>query len=141
MAFSAPQTGNGVTVTFGTTSAYTSLQWTSVGLDGVSTEAVETTHLGTTGGKTFIPAALYDGGTVSLRCNADTDVPPVTVHATETVTVGNIPITDGTNTTAGDIQFPAFITNYSTVYENDVVVAYDVSLKVCGSITYTDSSA
>lgn len=140
MAFSKPQVGTGTTVAFGTTSAYDALQKTNFSLDGVSTPAIDTTHLGTTGGRTFIPGDLYDGGTMTFTVLADTDVPPVTVHATETITL-TVPITDGSNTTAGTIAFSGFIQEYSTSFPLEDVVSHEVTVKVAGTITYTDSSA
>ncbi len=139
MAYAKPQVGTGTTIAFGTTSAMDSLEWDSFALDGVETPVVDTTKLATTGGRTFIPGDLYDGGTLTASCFADTDVPPVTVHATETITL-TVPITDGTNGTAGTIAFPGFIQSYSTDFPLEDAVKHNVTIKIAGTITYTDSS-
>lgn len=139
MAFAKPTVGTGLTIAFGTTNAYSTLLKRDAALTGVSTPSVDTTHLGTTGGRTFIPGDLYDGGTLTFTVLADTDVPPVIVHATETITL-TVPITDGTNGTAGTIAFDGFIQEYTTNFPLEDVITHDVTVKVAGTMTYTDSS-
>lgn len=62
-------TGQGLTVTFGTSSFAANI----VGYThpGASRAAVPTTHLGTTGGKTFIPSELYECTELQLRVQFD----------------------------------------------------------------------
>lgn len=52
--------GTGTTLTFGTSSL--SLELTSIQLNGRQRVSLETTHLGTTGHKTFTPGELIDAG-------------------------------------------------------------------------------
>jgi hypothetical protein len=61
--------GHGTTVKFGT-SSYT-FKIISVGEVGKEGEDIETTLLATTGGKTFMPADLYDPGDTTLTVEHD----------------------------------------------------------------------
>jgi hypothetical protein len=75
----------GTTVTFGT-SAFT-LSKTEVSTSGESRESVETTHLGTTGYRTFIPSDLVDGGEMTIRGQFVGDETPPISTAAETATI------------------------------------------------------
>jgi hypothetical protein len=78
-------TGMGTTVTFGTSSF--TLSKTEVSTSGESRDAIETTHLGTTGYKTFIPADLVDGGEMTIRGQFLGDETPPISGAAETATI------------------------------------------------------
>lgn len=56
--------GTGATVTFGT-SAFTA-QLLDIDWSGRTRDALDSSHMGTTGVKTYIPADLVDGGELSL---------------------------------------------------------------------------
>lgn len=57
--------GTGATFTFGT--AAIALTFTSIEGSGISREAIDVSHLGTTGGRTFIPGDLYDPGELTFE--------------------------------------------------------------------------
>lgn len=59
----------GATVSANVTATYTGFTYliTSWGYDGVSREALNTTHLSTSGHQTFIPAELIDPGTITFE--------------------------------------------------------------------------
>lgn len=57
--------GTGTTVTFGTT--VFAPQVTNVSWDGISREAIDNSHMGTTGARTSIPGDLYDPGELTLE--------------------------------------------------------------------------
>ena len=83
----ALQTGNGVTIVFGT-SGFTA-NYTRIGGTEMSRESIETTHLGTTNYKTFVPDDLIDGGEFSCEFYWDpamTTFPPIDAVA-ETITI------------------------------------------------------
>ena len=61
----ALQTGNGVTIVFGT-SGFTP-NYTRIGGTEMSRESIETTHLGTTDYKTFVPDDLIDGASLAVN--------------------------------------------------------------------------
>ncbi|MCP4539822.1 MAG: hypothetical protein GY832_22005 [Chloroflexi bacterium] len=92
--------GHGVTVAFGTSSFAANL----LAIDGtsMSREALETTYQGTTSGKTFIPAQLYDPGESTFRFQFDQELTPplLTTHGTsaETITVTFPDLGSGTAT-------------------------------------------
>jgi|TARA_Y100000310_G_scaffold51927_1_gene47795 hypothetical protein len=130
MALTATDTG------YGTTIAYTghpfaeilSLEWS-----GISREAIETSHMGTTGSttnaKTYIAADLYDAGEITVECNLD-DVAiawlPTAAAATTTI-----------NFAAQSSTWAAtcFATNVDVSVPLDDRMTISVTLKVAGEIT------
>jgi len=56
---------------------------------GITREAIRTTHAGTTGAHTYMPASLYDPGEIEVELQFDPEQSPVTpiAAAAETVTV------------------------------------------------------
>jgi hypothetical protein len=79
--------GTGVTVAFGT-SAFTA-QLLDIDWSGRTRDALDSTHMGTSGTKTYIPADLVDGGELSLTYFFNcTDLTATLLSAAaETVTV------------------------------------------------------
>ena len=63
--------GTGSTIGTMTTSALETHEILSMSMDGISRADVETTHLGTTGARTYIPGVLYEGGTITFEANFD----------------------------------------------------------------------
>ncbi len=144
MAFAGPKSGNGLTVGFGTTGSYGSdstntNEVTSLTIDGISIGDIETSHLGTTGYRTYIPNQLKEGGTVSVDFIVDADVIPEPLSTVETITI-TVPITDGTNSTNGTIAFSSYINNLTINYSNDDIVSGTYTLKIADDVTFTDSS-
>ncbi len=139
MAYAGPQTGNSTSVAFGTTSSLDALQIISATWDGISIADILTSHLGTTGYHTYVPADLKEGGTVSVEFYIDADIMPEPFTGTETVTFTQ-PITDGTNSTAGTVAASMYLNNVSWAQVNDDVMKGTYTLKVADDITFTDSS-
>lgn len=79
--------GTGSTVTFGT-SGFTA-DILSVNISGITREAIQTSHMGTTLDHTFMMADLVDNGTLELECAWVAGmIPPILTNAAmETVTV------------------------------------------------------
>lgn len=130
--------GHGATVTFGTSS------WTGdivdIGWNGVARAVLETTHLGTTGAKTFIPGDLYDAGELTLTVNYDPDVPPPYSGAAETITLA-FPLQSGWSV-ASKLAASGFISSWDPVVSlaNDQVYQTTFTIKFTGAITQTDHS-
>lgn len=80
--------GTGATLTFAT-SAFTA-QLIDLDWSGRSRDALKSTHMGTTGSHTYIPADLVDGGELSITAYFDCTDNTATLlgAAAENVTVG-----------------------------------------------------
>jgi hypothetical protein len=68
----------------GTTLTYSSfgMELLSVSWTGIERAAIDTSHMGTTGGRTFIPGDLYDPGEIVAEVHLNTtDVPEITGNA------------------------------------------------------------
>lgn len=79
--------GCGATAIFGTSAYGPALK--TINWDGIKREVIESTHMGTTTARTYIPAQLYDGGEVTLEAyHNGTDRPDTAIAtAAETPTV------------------------------------------------------
>lgn len=130
--------GTGASISFGTSgfSAYI----TEISGPGLTRDPVETTHLGTTGGKTFRPGDLYDGGEVTLSVMHDPSItPPMTSNQqAETITI-TCPIPSGL-TTGATWVFSGFMTNYNPTLPLEDKMTASVTIKVTGSLAITAAS-
>lgn len=79
--------GTGVTITFGS-SAFTQ-ELLDIDVSGRTRDALKSTHMGTTGSHTYIPADLVDGGEMSATFHFDCTGATATLlgAAAETVTI------------------------------------------------------
>lgn len=79
--------GTGVTVTFGTSTFAQELL--DIDWSGRIRDALKSTHMGTTGSHTYIPADLVDGGEVSMTFHFDCTGTTATLlgASSETVTI------------------------------------------------------
>jgi hypothetical protein len=82
----ASATGMGTTVAFGTQTTFTP-ELVSVSHNGVTVEDVETSHLGTTGTKTYIAADLKEGGELSCEIHFLGSQNPTIGGSPETITI------------------------------------------------------
>ena len=92
-------TGNGTTIAFGTSSFSANVY--SIGGSTQTREALETTYLGTSGFKEFIPDALVDGGEAEIEFEWNPSFgtfPPIS-GAAETITI-TFPLLSGETTNA-----------------------------------------
>lgn len=130
--------GTGLTVTFGTSgfSAYL----LDFGGPKVGRAAVDTTHYATTGGRTFRPGDLYDGGEITLEVAFDPDLTPpmLAQEQPETITV-TWPLPSG-KSTAASWSFSAFLTNYEPKAPLEDRMTASLTLKITGSITRNASA-
>ena len=123
----ATDIGTGTTVTFGT-SAFTA-DVLSVNWDGISREAIQTSHMGTTLDHTFMPTDLVDNGEISLEIAfvGALNPPIMTNAAAETVTI----VWAGSGTWAAS----AFATSFSIGAPLEDKMTATLTLKVTGAVT------
>ena len=130
--------GSGATITFGTSG--TALQCISIQGSGIAREALETTHLATTGGyKTYLPADYKDPGEISctFRYNPDTQPPVAAVAETITITY---PVPTGKNNGATEAS-SGFVTTFDgPSLENDTIMDATCTIKRTGAVTFVDAT-
>lgn len=128
--------GTGTSITFGTSGFDANL----LSIDGPSStrESVETSHMGTTGDHTFMPADLVDRGEVSLTFEFDPDKEPPIDQAAETITI-TWPVPSGSSNGA-TWQFTGFMTDYSPGAAIDERMEASATIKISGDINFTDAS-
>lgn len=121
--------GTGTTITYASGFCAEILSITPPGL---SREAIETTHMGTTTAKTFMPGDLYDGGElgVSMAFAPGTTVP--ITSAAETVTVT---FPDGATW-----AFSGFMTGFEATVPLEDKMTGDATIKVTGALNQTAGS-
>jgi len=128
----ATNVGTGSTITF--SSGFFG-EILSIGWSGINREAVETSHMGTTGGRTFIPGDLYDPGELSVELNfeaTDDVTTPITSAAeTVTVTIPNSP----TATTVSTWAASGFMTSFEVTDPMEDKMTASATIKFTGDIT------
>lgn len=94
MANTSTDTGHGATVAFTQATQFDNVDFSSIDLGEESIPDVDTTHLGTTNFRTYIPGDLREPGEVTLTFNFDNDdqgtsadqVPPA-MGSTDEITI------------------------------------------------------
>lgn len=128
--------GVGVALTFGTSSFTANI----VSIDGedISREPINTTHLGTAGYKTSIPASLVDPGGFSFEMQFDADNEPPHSGAAETITI-QFPVI-GTGTTGASIAGTGFMTAFNFSIPEEGLMTASGTIKWDGETgpTWTD---
>lgn len=123
----APDTGVGATLSF-SASTYAS-NILSMSWDGISRPVLDTTHLGTTVARTFVPGDLYDAGNLTVEFQFD-DSHSIPITATaETVTL-NFP----TSGTSDQWTASGFLTDFSVNVDENIMTA-TANIKFTGAIT------
>ena len=128
--------GTGTTIVFGTSGFSADLLSVSAG--GASRESYDTTHMGTTGSKTFAPTSLVDQGTLDIEFAFDPDEQPPISGAIETVTI-TFPLPDG-GSTAATLVGSGFVTDFSFSAEVEERMTGSATLKWSGGVTWTAST-
>lgn len=131
--------GTGTTVTFGTSSITANV--TAISDTGVSREAIETTHLGTTGGRTYIPGDIYEPGeiTLSVQFDPDKNIEVDILRVAETVTI-TYPLASGQSTASAHAS-SGFITSYGNVeVAGEALMSAEIVVKKTGALTTTPST-
>lgn len=127
----------------GTTLGLSNSSWTadieSINWSGIGRESVGTSHLGTSGGRTFIPGDLYDPGDVEFVFHYDPDDRPPFDGVAETWTI-TYPIPSGGS--SGAIHAATgFVTSFTPGQaEVDGLIVASITVKFSGSISFTAST-
>jgi|TARA_R110000824_G_scaffold188467_3_gene369823 hypothetical protein len=125
----AADLGTGTTMTFGTSAfAFELLDVSGSGND--TREAIQTSHMGTTGNHVFIPSDLADGGEFSVEGHYGGLVSPPSAGGTavETITIA----WGGTTDTWA---FSGFMTEFSPSAPLEDKMTFSSTIKVAGVIT------
>jgi hypothetical protein len=97
-------------------------------------EVVETTHLGTIGGKTFKPAKLVNNGTISCEFDHNPAAQKLVKNPMETITI-TYPKDTG-QTTAAAVVFQGFVTGEGgEELKVDSRMTTKVTIQISGDIT------
>ena len=122
--------GTGATVTFGTNAW--AAQIISAKPSGIVRESFKTSHLGTTGGHTYIPGDLYEPGELEMEVLYNPTVRPTFTATAETITVV---YPNGTGTAS--LAASGFVTKFMP---GDVTLEglqmASATVKFSGSITF-----
>lgn len=127
--------GTGTTVTFGT-SGFTA-QVLEVGWSGIEREAVDSTHMGTTTARSFIPSSLYDPGEIEMEVAFDGDDAPPISAAAETITVEFAKKASG-STNGAQWAATGFLTGVEVTAPLEDKMTATLTIKLSGEITFTD---
>jgi len=133
------QTGNGATITFGTSGFTASYQ--RISGSTITRESLETTHLGTTDYMTFQPADLADGGDFSCEFfwnQSASTFPPIT-GAAETITV-TYPMKSGESTAATVSASGFLVSSKAGDLENGALMSGEFSIRWSDQPVYTAGS-
>lgn len=101
----------------------------NVNHSGISREAVDDTHMGTTTARSFQPSDLYDPGELSVELQFDETTKPPITNASETVTVT---FPSGTTWAA-----TGFMTGFEYTDPLEDKMTATATLKFSGDITVT----
>jgi len=127
----ATDVGTGSTITLGhTNDPYdVSAELTSIEWSGWSAESVETTHMGTATGRTYISGDLYDAGELSVEGHFDpTEALPKWTE------VGVVTIVFAGNGTPHQWRANAFITEYSVSSPLEDKMTFSATLKFTSGV-------
>ena len=129
--------GTGASIDFGTSN------WTghieNISWGGITRGSIPTSHLLTTGGRTFIVGDLYDPGDLTLDIQYDPDDRPPFSAVEETITI-TYPVPTGLSNGA-DHAATGFIINFPPGQLGvDEKMMSTVTIKLSGDITFNPSS-
>ena len=126
--------GHGATITFsGFTAEYQEIDGPSIERD-----AVETTHMTSTGGyRTFMPG-MIDMGEVTCQVNFDPNTNPPQAGAAGTLTI-TWPVPEG-GSTGAQWSCSAFVTGYKPTAPVDDRMTAEITWKLTSVPTFTDST-
>lgn len=116
--------GDGTTITWGSSGFAANI----VSVDGpsVTIEPVESTHLGSTGWKSFLASTLKDGGELSLTVNHDAGLSVPTASETITIDWGGL---------GNTWVFSGITTGYTPGASINEIMTATMTIKVTGTIT------
>ena len=109
----------------------------SIGASGISRESIETTHLGTSEARTFIPSDLYDPGSLEVAFQLDSTTPLTTMRV-ETIMNAASNTWTVTMNEGGDWTGNAFVTDFSWDIPLEELATGTFTLKCTGGIDTTN---
>ena len=104
-----------------------SAEITNISWDGISRESIDTTHLGTTTARTFMPTDLYDAGEITIEGHMDSTLGCPIDGAAATLTI-TFP---GSDTWSAS----AFCTSFSFNSPLEDKMTFTATFKCSGAIT------
>ena len=131
--------GTGATIAFATSGF--SMEFTDINIDGLSREAIDVSHLGTSAGtsgvgsKPFIGGKLSDPGEISMEGHFDPDKTPPLQGATEAITI-TFPLVAGDSTSA-TWAGNGFLTGFSQTTPLEDKMGASLTVKMSGEWTIT----
>lgn len=128
--------GTGASITFGTSGFSANI--TAINGEDITRPEIDTTHLGTTTARTFIPGDLYDPGGVTFDLQFDPDDFPPIGSAAETVTI-TFPLSSG-GSSAATWAASGFMTAFSYGVPLEALMTGTATVKFSGVITPTDET-
>ena len=140
MAYTAAaDIGTGATIAFTTTAKTFKVR--SIKQSGIKRDAIDTTHLGTTTAKTFMPSDLIDGGEIEVELLWEPGAigtRPSYAGATETVTI-TFPMHSG-GSVAAAVSFSGFVMDVGFDVPLEDLMISTFKIKVTGDLTWTAAS-
>lgn len=136
-----PDIGTGATLTTSGTSWVARIN--SIDWDGITREHVETSHLGSSEARTFMPGDLYDPGTLNMEVQHDPSVlPPGLTSATQQEWSLEFPLNDAAgHTTKASMTALASMQDYSISVALEELITASVAMKCSGPITFTSATS
>ena len=126
-ASSSVDLGTGATITFGTSGFTANIE--NIELPEQVREAVNTSHLGTSGRHTKIPSDLVDSGSMKMTFQFNPDTDPPIDQAAETVTI--------TFPEGATWAFSGFMTNYGGSVPLEGKMMGTATVEITGDISQT----
>lgn len=128
--------GTNATVTFANSSFNAFI--TDISWDGITRPSIDTTYLGTSGGRTFIPGDLYDPGSMTLQIQYDINKAIPYGSTAETITFAP-PVAPG-YMTAGSWVAVGFVTDVGIQIPLEGMMTGSVTIKFTGTIATTSAT-
>ncbi len=126
--------GTGASIGFGTSTFVSDLL--SLTLPEKAREVIETTHLGTSGAKTYKPAKLKNVGNIECEFDHNPAADDLTDNVVETITI-NYPLLSG-QSVAAKLVFSGFVIKQGgEEFKTDQRMTTKVSIQVTGDLTFT----
>ena len=133
-----PDIGTGASLAYSSSTfvaRITEIQWS-----GISREHPETTHLGSTDARAYLPGDLYDPGELSLSIQYEPGNEPPISAAQETITLTFPANTAQGIDTAATLAVTASVSEFSFGVPLEDVITADVTFKCSGALTWTSAT-
>ena len=131
-----PDLGTGAILTF----AGITVNLTSIGMSGISREAIDTTHLGSSVAKSYLPSDLYEPGSLECEFQVDTTGPLTTQQIATFMASGVAGWTIQSGSGLGKWTGNGFIVDFSQDWPTEELMTGSFTLKCTGAITTADTA-